>query len=114
LTEEEVAEKDALSGEGFLTWKRHHFLSFIKNLERYGRDALDKVAAEIPDHDEENVREYAAVFFDRYKELKGEFAILYSRLGEGADGRRRPTDGTNHDGRIQTSRTGPTNRRSTS
>jgi SWI/SNF-related matrix-associated actin-dependent regulator of chromatin subfamily A member 5 len=84
LTEEEIAEKDALSGEGFATWKRHHFLSFIKNLERYGRDALDKVAAEIPDHDEENVREYAAVFFDRYKELKGG-SSLSGQYGSQAD-----------------------------
>lgn len=72
LTEEEVAEKDTLTGEGFLTWKRNHFLAFIKAIERYGRDGLDKVAAEIPDHDEENVREYASVFLERYEELKGE------------------------------------------
>jgi SWI/SNF-related matrix-associated actin-dependent regulator of chromatin subfamily A member 5 len=72
LTEEEVAEKDTLAGEGFLDWKRNHYLAFIKGLERYGRDSLDKVAAEIPDHSEEDVREYAAVFFERYKEVKGE------------------------------------------
>lgn len=72
LTEEEVAEKDALTGEGFLTWKRIHFLAFIRGIERFGRDGLDKVAADIPDHDEDNVREYAAVFLERYKELKGE------------------------------------------
>jgi SWI/SNF-related matrix-associated actin-dependent regulator of chromatin subfamily A member 5 len=78
LTEEEVAEKDALSGEGFLSWKRLHFLAFIKGLERYGRDALDKVAAEIPDHDEDNVREYAKVFFARYKDLKGVFLLKSS------------------------------------
>ena len=68
-----MAEKDALTGEGFLTWKRNHFLAFIKAIEKYGRDGLDKIAAEIPDHDEENVREYASVFLERYKELKGEF-----------------------------------------
>ncbi|EIW69137.1 hypothetical protein TREMEDRAFT_68987 [Tremella mesenterica DSM 1558] len=70
LTEEEVAEKDALAGEGFLEWKRQHFLSFIKGLEKYGRDNLDKVALEVSDKTEEEVREYAAVFFDRYHELK--------------------------------------------
>ncbi len=40
-------------------------------MERYGRDSLDKVALDIVDRTEEEVRQYAAVFFDRYKELKG-------------------------------------------
>lgn len=73
MTEEENAEKDALAGEGFPDWQRRHFQAFIKAMERYGRDSLDKVALEIADHTEEEVREYAAVFFDRYKELKGSF-----------------------------------------
>lgn len=71
LTEEEVAEKDALVGDGFPDWQRRHFLAFIKSLERYGREALDKVALEVPDKTEEDVREYADVFFERYTELKG-------------------------------------------
>ncbi|GFZ42856.1 DNA helicase [Saitozyma sp. JCM 24511] len=70
LTEEEVAEKDALVGDGFPDWQRRHFLAFIKSLERYGREALDKVALEVPDKTEEDVREYADVFFERYTELK--------------------------------------------
>ena len=40
-------------------------------MERYGRDHLDRVAAEVADKSEEEVREYAKVFFERYKELKG-------------------------------------------
>ncbi|KAK8861335.1 hypothetical protein IAR55_002154 [Kwoniella newhampshirensis] len=70
LTEEEVAEKDALVGEGFPDWQRRHFQAFIKAVEKYGRANLDKVAAEIPDHSEEAVSEYADVFFERYQELK--------------------------------------------
>nr|XP_031859137.1 uncharacterized protein CI109_005487 [Kwoniella shandongensis]KAA5526209.1 hypothetical protein CI109_005487 [Kwoniella shandongensis] len=70
LTEDEVAEKDALVGEGFPDWQRRHFQAFIKAMEKYGRANLDKVAAEIPDHSEEAVREYADVFFERYQELK--------------------------------------------
>lgn len=58
--------------EGFPDWRRAHFQSFIKSLEKYGRDSLDKVAADIDDHTEEEVRAYAAVFFVRYKELKGQ------------------------------------------
>jgi len=71
LTDEESAEKDELAGEGFPDWQRRHFQAFIKAMERYGRDSLDKVALDIVDRTEEEVRQYAAVFFDRYKELKG-------------------------------------------
>ena len=71
MTEEELAEKEALTGEGFADWQRRHFQNFIKALERYGRDHLDRVAAEVADKSEEEVREYAKVFFERYKELKG-------------------------------------------
>ena len=71
-----MAEKDTLAGEGFLDWQRRHFQSFIKALEKYGRDNLDKVALEVADHTEEGIREYAAVFFDRYTELKGELTCL--------------------------------------
>lgn len=73
-----MTEKDALTDEGFHSWKRLHFLSFIKAMEKYGRDALDKVAAEIADHTEEQVREYAAVFLDRYRELKGQLHLCVS------------------------------------
>ncbi|ORY25274.1 putative chromatin remodelling complex ATPase chain [Naematelia encephala] len=70
LTEEEIAEKDALTDEGFPDWARRHFQAFIKALERHGRNNLDKVAAEIEEKTEEEVRDYAEVFFERYKELK--------------------------------------------
>ncbi|OCF45020.1 transcription activator snf2l1 [Kwoniella heveanensis CBS 569] len=84
LTEEEVAEKDALVGEGFPDWQRRHFQAFVKGVERYGRDNLDKVAAEIQDHDEDAVREYAAVFFERYKELK-DWEKLMDRIRVGEE-----------------------------
>jgi SWI/SNF-related matrix-associated actin-dependent regulator of chromatin subfamily A member 5 len=73
LTEEEVAEKEALAAdEGFPDWNRRHFQNFIKALERFGRNQLDKVAAEVADHTEESVRKYAKVFFERYKEIESE------------------------------------------
>ncbi|KAL1410183.1 chromatin remodeling complex Adenosinetriphosphatase [Vanrija albida] len=70
LTEEENLEKDSLVTDGFSEWQRRHFVSFIKGLERYGRDALDKVALEVQDKTEEEVHQYAKVFFERYTELK--------------------------------------------
>ena len=70
LTEEEIAEKEALAGEGFPDWQRRHFQSFIKGAEKYGRDAIDKIAFEIEGKTEEEVREYARVFFERHTEIK--------------------------------------------
>ena len=72
LNEEEIAEKDSLSNEGFSDWRRAHFQSFVKAVEKYGRDALDLVTLEIADKTEEEVREYSKVFFERYKELESE------------------------------------------
>ena len=72
MTEEEVAEKEALAEEGFPDWQRRHFQSFIKAVEKYGRDNLDKVALEIADKTEEEVREYAKVFFERFSEVESE------------------------------------------
>lgn len=79
LTEEEQQEKEELAEDGFITWKRSHFTAFIKGLERHGRDAMDKVVVEVQaaggqaePKTEEEVRQYAKIFFDRHTELKGE------------------------------------------
>lgn len=79
-----------MAEEGFPDWQRRHFQAFIKALERYGRDSLDEVALEIADHTEEEVREYAAVFFDRYKELKGA-SCLTLKCRNGTDPPQTPT-----------------------
>ncbi|NXD32609.1 ISWI ATPase, partial [Spelaeornis formosus] len=76
LTEEEVAEKEALAEEGFPDWQRRHFQSFIKAVEKYGRDNLDKVALEIADKTEEEVREYAKVFFERFSEVENSDRLI--------------------------------------
>lgn len=84
LTEEEVEEKESLVDQGFGDWKRAHYQSFIKSLERHGRDAMDKVVADMaPEKEEEEVKAYADVFFDRYTELKdGEKAMDRIKAGE--------------------------------
>lgn len=76
MTEEEAAEKDALADEGFPDWQRRHFQQFIKGVERYGRDQLDKVTAEMSDKSIEEVKEYAKVFFERYTELESELTTF--------------------------------------
>lgn len=59
-----------MAEDGFADWQRRHFLAFIKGLERHGRDALDKVAAEVPDKTPEEIASYAKVFFERHSEIK--------------------------------------------
>jgi SWI/SNF-related matrix-associated actin-dependent regulator of chromatin subfamily A member 5 len=73
-----------LADEGFPDWKRRDFQAFIKALEKFGRNQLDKVAAEVPDHTEESVRKYAKVFFDRYTEIESEClsVITWPGLGD--------------------------------
>jgi hypothetical protein len=71
LTAEEIEEKEALAEDGFPDWKRNHFLALIKLLEKHGRDNLSRVAAELPEHSEEDISKYLAVFLERYNEVKG-------------------------------------------
>ncbi|KAG1678034.1 hypothetical protein FOA52_000830 [Chlamydomonas sp. UWO 241] len=65
LTPEEEAEKERLLGEGFSNWMRRDFHAFVRGCEKYGRDALALVAAEVEGKTEEEVREYAKVFWSR-------------------------------------------------
>lgn len=69
LTEEESTEKDALLEDGFKDWNRRDFNAFVRAAEKYGRDALSSIAAEVEGKSEEEVRAYSKVFWKRHKEL---------------------------------------------
>ena len=71
LTEEQQERKDALAAQGFTNWNKRDFLSFIKANERYGRNAYPEIAAEIESKSVKEVKEYASVFWKRYKEIDG-------------------------------------------
>lgn len=62
----------ALSLQGFDNWTRRDFNAFIRANEKYGRHDLASIATEIEGKTEEEVTEYAGVFWDRYQELNGE------------------------------------------
>ena len=47
LTEEEAAEKEALSTDGFVDWNRRDFAAFRRACERHGRKKIDAIAKEI-------------------------------------------------------------------
>ncbi|KAJ3669555.1 hypothetical protein LUZ60_011505 [Juncus effusus] len=69
LTAEEQEEKEQLLEEGFSTWTRRDFNTFIRACEKYGRNDIKSIAAEIEGKTEEEVERYSAAFMDRYKEL---------------------------------------------
>ncbi|XP_057806008.1 ISWI chromatin-remodeling complex ATPase CHR17-like isoform X2 [Salvia miltiorrhiza] len=69
LTAEEQEEKEQLLEEGFSTWSRRDFNSFIRACEKYGRNDIKNIATEMEGKTEEEVESYATVFKERYKEL---------------------------------------------
>jgi SLIDE len=76
LTEEEEKEKEALSLQGFDNWAKKDFNLFLKGQERYGKDNLEAIAAEIEGKTFEEVETYAKVFWSRFKELNDSEKIL--------------------------------------
>ncbi|KAL2229791.1 UNVERIFIED_CONTAM: ISWI chromatin-remodeling complex ATPase CHR11 [Sesamum indicum] len=69
LTAEEQEEKEQLLEEGFSTWSRRDFNTFIRACEKYGRNDIRGIASEMEGKTEEEVERYAKVFKERYKEL---------------------------------------------
>ncbi|KAK4425804.1 putative chromatin-remodeling complex ATPase chain [Sesamum alatum] len=69
LTAEEQEEKEQLLEEGFSTWSRRDFNTFIRACEKYGRNDIRSIASEMEGKTEEEVERYAKVFKERYKEL---------------------------------------------
>ncbi|KAL2244125.1 UNVERIFIED_CONTAM: putative chromatin-remodeling complex ATPase chain [Sesamum indicum] len=69
LTAEEQEEKERLLEEGFSTWSRRDFNTFIRACEKYGRNDIQSIASEMEGKSEEEVERYANIFKERYKEL---------------------------------------------
>ncbi|KAG2597605.1 hypothetical protein PVAP13_5KG237900 [Panicum virgatum] len=69
LTAEEQEEKEQLLEEGFASWTRRDFNTFIRACEKYGRNDTKSIASEMEGKTEEEVQRYAKVFKERYKEL---------------------------------------------
>ena len=69
LTEDEIAEKEELSTQGFANWQRRDFHAFIRANEKYGRDKYNEIAEEIATKSPKEVKEYAKVFWERYEEI---------------------------------------------
>ncbi|KAK1351875.1 ISWI chromatin-remodeling complex ATPase CHR17 [Heracleum sosnowskyi] len=69
LTAEEQEEKEQLLEEGFSTWSRKDFNTFIRACEKYGRNDMKGIASEMEGKSEDEVERYSKVFQERFKEL---------------------------------------------
>ena len=67
--------------QGFTNWSKRDFNQFIRLHEKYGRDEVDSISKEIEGKTPEEVKEYAAVFWDRKEELQVVFLIYNVHSG---------------------------------
>uniref|UniRef100_A0A182M2R7 SANT domain-containing protein n=1 Tax=Anopheles culicifacies TaxID=139723 RepID=A0A182M2R7_9DIPT len=70
LTEEELAEKESLLTQGFISWTKRDFNQFIKVNEKYGRDDMENISREVEGKTPDEVIEYSTVFWERCHELQ--------------------------------------------
>lgn len=82
LTEEEIAEKEQLATEGFGEWNKRDFQQFVNGSAKYGRNDYDTIALEVDSKDARDIKEYAKVFWKRYKEI-GNWEKHISAVKEG-------------------------------
>ena len=82
LNEAELAEKEELLKQGFESWARRDFNAFIKASEKFGRTKLEEIAVEVEGKTLEEVKEYSAVFWQRYQEIAGLSSTFTVRLPE--------------------------------
>ncbi|SPR01727.1 unnamed protein product (mitochondrion) [Plasmodiophora brassicae] len=84
LTDEELAEKEALLAEGYSHWNKRDFNQYLRAMERHGRNAIDQIAKSVPSKTEDEVRAYHETFWSRYTELDGwEKIVKAIEKGEG-------------------------------
>ncbi|KAL8837745.1 MAG: hypothetical protein Q9176_005522 [Flavoplaca citrina] len=69
LTEAERNEKEILSEQGFAAWNRRDFQQFINGSAKHGRHNYAGIAEEVDGKSEKEIREYAKVFWQRYRQI---------------------------------------------
>ncbi|KAI4106132.1 MAG: hypothetical protein LQ339_003129 [Xanthoria mediterranea] len=69
LTEAERNEKEVLSEQGFAAWNRRDFQQFVNGSAKHGRHNYASIAEEVDGKNEKEIREYAKVFWQRYRQI---------------------------------------------
>jgi len=77
LTAEEEQEKAQLKSQGFVNWTKNDYYSFIRAIEKYGRDNTPEIAEHVG-KSLEDVETYSRVFWERMHELPEYDKILKS------------------------------------
>jgi SWI/SNF-related matrix-associated actin-dependent regulator of chromatin subfamily A member 5 len=70
LTEEERQQKEEWIEEGFGNWNRRDFQQFINGCAKYGKDNFKMIAEEVDSKAPDEIKEYAAVFWERKNEIQ--------------------------------------------
>ncbi|KAI9179978.1 chromatin remodeling complex Adenosinetriphosphatase [Blastocladiella emersonii ATCC 22665] len=73
LTADEEKEMRELESKAFTNWTKREFNAFLRAHDKHGRADLAGIAAELAEtgKTEDEVRAYAAVFWERFRELDG-------------------------------------------
>ena len=70
LTEQEQAEKERMSEQGFGEWNRRDFQQFINGSAKYGRSNFEGISEEVDGKDAKQIKAYAKVFWQKYTEIE--------------------------------------------
>ena len=84
LTEEEQEKKAIMSEQGFGQWNRRDFQQFINGSAKHGRNNYALIAEEVDGKVEKEVREYAKVFWQKYREIQ-DFTKYMSTIEAGEE-----------------------------
>ncbi|KAM0255472.1 hypothetical protein ACHAQJ_005699 [Trichoderma viride] len=95
LTEEERAEKEELSNQGFGHWNRRDFQQFVNGSGKYGRTDYQGISNEIDSKTTAEIRAYAKVFWQRHTEIHD--YTKYLKVIEDGEERTRRID---HQGKL--------------
>lgn len=71
FTNENDTEKKLLIAEGFGDWNRREFMQFIHGCAKYGRESILEISNDVKAKDENDVKRYSSIFWQRYKEIDG-------------------------------------------
>ncbi|KAK4047198.1 chromatin remodeling complex Adenosinetriphosphatase [Microbotryomycetes sp. JL221] len=89
LTAEEEVEKTELLNESFPNWTKREYQAFIRGCENWGRDNYEDIhQRELMTKTVDEIKAYANVFWDRYKEIE-DWERQIKKIEEGEAARQR-------------------------
>ena len=83
LSPEEEEERNNLLQEGFGNWSKRDFSAFTRGCEKYGRGNIAQIAAEIEGKSEDDVKEYASVFWKRAPKEMSDWEKIIKNIEKG-------------------------------